>query len=74
MLAFDSGGMTSSSVPSDFDGSSTESNDADRLEQAQPLAGESASATAPRIGAPAAASELDSEDPTTDEIEQRQEP
>lgn len=73
MLAADSGEMTSHSVPSSSDGGSTEANEADLLEQAQPMAGEPASATARRVGAPASPSELDSDDPTPDEIEQQQE-
>jgi hypothetical protein len=71
MLESQTEAMTSSDSPRS-DGSFTEANDADVFEQAQPLAGEPAGATARRIGAPAS-SRPDTDQPTADEVEQRQE-
>lgn len=66
--------MTSDQSRGRADGTSTEANDADLLEQAQPMMGEPASATADRMGAPTSPSGPESGSPTADEIEQRQDP
>lgn len=65
--------MASRDLPQD-DGTSTEANEADLLEQAQPLAGEPATASIRRATAPVSPAPADDEGPTVDEIEQRQNP